>query len=229
MSQKKDHKNEMVLAPSDAAVLLRRLADQLEASGVEIGEGTVENDGPVKIKQSVKTKSDKVSFTLKLKYETVLTPELNGALVELPEEKPEDDENTAPMKESQPEAKEAAGPTPAKLKTAGKAAAKPKKAKSGKDKTSSYKSLKKTMGKSFKSIKKALAEEALPSVDEINQFAADCELMTTFSGKGDAKYEDFLHHVGDLKAATGAGDFKALERAMAEISAMRKSCHSEFK
>jgi XXXCH domain-containing protein len=241
MSEKKDHKNEMVLAPSDAADLLRRLADQLEAGGVEIGEVTVENDGPVKIKQSVKTKSDKVSFKLKLKYETALTPELSGALGELPEEEPEDDEDAAPMEESQPKPAESAESKPAKpkkadkTKKAGKADAKAKQAKSskgkgkGKDNKDSYKSLKKSMGKSFKSLKKALAEEKPPSVDDINQFAADCELMTTFSDKGDAKYKDFLHHVGDLKAAAEAGDFKALDRAMAEINAMKKSCHEEYK
>lgn len=222
MSQKKGHKNEMVLSPSDAADLLRRLADQLEAGGVEIGEVVVENNGPVKIRQSIKTKADKVSFKLKLKYETALTPEINVALGELPEEEPEDEEETAREETGQPEAAE---PDPGESQAA--AAESPKK-KPGKNKPS-FKSVKSSMSKGFKLIKKALADDVMPPLAEIGQFAADCELMTTYPGKGDPRYQDFLHHVGDLKAAAEAGDVKALGRAMAEISAMRKSCHSEFK
>jgi XXXCH domain-containing protein len=225
MSEKKGHKNEMVLTPSDAADLLRRLADQLEAGGVEIGEVVVENDRPVKIKQSVKTKSDKVSFKLKLKYEAALTPELNGALGALPEEAPEAGEDEAQVEAFPPEPE----PDPDAIGTKSpQEKAKPKKAKPGTGKPS-FNSVKKSMSKGFKSIKKALAEDIIPSAEELNEFTADCELMTTFSGKGDPKFEDFMHHVGDLKAAAQAGDVKALGRAMAEISAMKKSCHSEFK
>lgn len=224
MAQSKDRKNEMVLTPTDAADLLRRLADQLEAGGGEIGEVVIENDGPVKIKQSIKTKSDKVSFKLKLKYETALTPELNGALGELPEEEPEEGVGAELEEDGQPETEDAQPSEPEAER-----AEEPKKVeKAGEDKPS-FKSIKKAMSKGFKSIKKALAEEIAPSLEEINDFAAHCEMVTTFPGKGDPLYQDFLHHVGDLKAAAEVGDAKALGRAMAEIGAMKKSCHGEYK
>jgi XXXCH domain-containing protein len=217
MSQSKSHKNEIALVPAEAAEFLRRLAGQLEAGGVEFGEVTVETDGPVKIKQSVKTKSDKVSFKLKLKYETALTPDLNGALDALPKEDSEDasEESVDELVTDEAQASEAAeGPE------------EEEKAKKSK---SSYKSLKKKMGKSYKSIKKGLADDIMPSKEDIDAFAADCEEMTTFPGKGDEHYQNFLHHVSDMKEAAQKGDAEALTRAIAEMGAIRKACHSEHK
>lgn len=220
MSQSKSHKNEITLVPAEAAEFLRRLAGQLESGGVEFGEVTVETDGPVKIKQSVKTKSDKVSFKLKLKYETALTPDLNGALGALPEEGPEDESQAVQEPASEPESGEA---------QASQATEEPQE-KADKPKTS-YKSLKKKMSKSFKSIKKALAEEGTPSKEDIEAFASDCQAMTTFTGKdkGEEHYQDFLHHVEDMKQAAQKGDAEALARAIAELGAMKKACHSDYK
>lgn len=217
MSQSKSHKNEIALVPAEAAEFLRRLAGQLEAGGVEFGEVTVETDGPVKIKQSVKTKSDKVSFKLKLKYETALTPDLNGALDALPEE---DTKDTSEELANELESEE--------VKTSG-AADEPEEEKRAKKSKSSYKSLKKKMGKSYKSIKKELADDKMPSREDIDAFAAECEEMTTFPGKGDEHYQNFLHHVGDMKEAAQNGDAEALARAIAELGALRKACHSEYK
>lgn len=214
MSQSKSHKNEIVLVPAEAAEYLRRLAGQLEAGGVEFGEVTVETDGPVKIKQSVKTKSDKVSFKLKLKYETALTPDLSGALGALPEEDAED---------ASEELVEESGIDEAKVS---EAAAEPEEEEKAK---SSYKSLKKKMAKRFKALKKELAEDSMPSKEDIAAFATDCEEMTTFDGKGDENYQNFLHHVGDMKEAGQNGDAEALSRAIAELGAIKKACHSEYK
>lgn len=222
MSQSKSHKNEITLVPAEAAVFLRRLAGQLESGGVEFGEVTVETDGPVKIKQSVKTKSDKVSFKLKLKYETALTPDLNGALGALPEEDIEKDDQTVQEPVSEPESGEAQASQAAEEPAEGEKADKPK---------SSYKSIKKKMSKSFKSIKKALAEEGMPSKEDIEAFAADCQTMTTFTGKdkGEEHYQDFLHHVEDMKQAAQKGDAEALARAITELGAIKKACHSDYK
>jgi XXXCH domain-containing protein len=242
MSQSKSHKNEMVLAPVDAADLLRRLAEQLEAGGVEIGQVTVENDGPVKIKQSIKTKSDRVSFKLKLKYETPLTPELNGALGQLPEEEPDEDEDESLELARQPESSEAQPAEPADepaakaaeesaQESAEEPAAKPaKKAKAPtKKKKPSYKTLKKGMGKTFKAMKQTLAEGGMPSLEEINSFAQNCELMTSYKGKGEPNYQEFLSCVNEFKEAGETGDAEALAQAVAALGAMKKSCHSQFK
>lgn len=74
MGDAKNLKSERSLTPAEAADLLRRLASQFEAGSVEIGPVTVELDQSLEFKQSVKTKPDKVSFKLKLKYEKSLMP-----------------------------------------------------------------------------------------------------------------------------------------------------------
>lgn len=207
MPRPKSHKQEMMLAPADAADLLRRLADQLDAGGADLGQIAVETDGPVKIKQSIKAKADKVSFKLKLKYATLLTPSLTSTLGKLPELEREEIEDQPAATGPQPATEEAlparAGP--------------------------SFKAVKKEMSQGFKTIKLALAEESMPPAEAISAFAQSCELMTTFADKGEPKYQDFLHHIDDLKRAGQAGDAKALARAIAEIGAMKKACHSQFK
>jgi len=185
MSESTDQKNEMTLTAGDAAAFLRRLADQLEAGGLEVGEVRVETDGEVKIKQSVKTKEDKVAFKLKLKYETPLNPEVSEAMAQ-DAEKP------------------------------------------GENKPS-YKSLKKRMAKSLGKLKKLLGQGVAPEAAEIEAFAADCELLTTFPDKGEEHYPDFMHHVEDLKKAMTAEDSSGMQRALAELAAMRKACHEQYK
>ncbi len=220
MSQKKNRNTELMLAPTKAADILRHLAAQLETGGVEFGKVLVEPDGPVSIKQTVKIKSGKVSFKLKLKYETALSTELKGALGGLPDEELEDDEGAVQQHVDQLESDKSQPAKPI---------VRPKEEVKISEATTSFKSVKKNMSRGFKSIKKALAEDIVPSNEEIEAFAADCESMTTFPGNGDAHYQDFLHHVGDLKEAGRTGDAKALARAMAEIGARKKACHSERK
>ncbi|MFH1061216.1 MAG: GAK system XXXCH domain-containing protein [Pseudomonadota bacterium] len=74
MGEGRNLKSERSLTPAEAAEMLRRLAQQFEAGSVEIGPVTVELDQSLEFKQSVKTKPDKVSFKLKLKYEKILMP-----------------------------------------------------------------------------------------------------------------------------------------------------------
>ncbi len=74
MSDGKSQKSERILSPAEAADFLRRLADQFAAGSVEIGAVAVELDQNLELKQSVKTKPDKISFKLKLKYEKSLMP-----------------------------------------------------------------------------------------------------------------------------------------------------------
>jgi XXXCH domain-containing protein len=74
MGEGRNLKSERSLTPAEAAEMLRRLAQQFETGSVEIGPVTVELDQSLEFKQSVKTKPDKVSFKLKLKYEKNLLP-----------------------------------------------------------------------------------------------------------------------------------------------------------
>lgn len=65
-------KMERRFSPLEAASFLRALADKLDQGRLEFGEVAVELDNSFTIKQSVKAKSDKVCFKLKLKYEKPL-------------------------------------------------------------------------------------------------------------------------------------------------------------
>jgi XXXCH domain-containing protein len=219
MSQSVSREKEIALTPAEAAELLRSLAGQLEAGGIEFGEVLVQTDGPVQIKQSIKTKSDEVSFKFKLKYETALNPDLDGALNKLPKLTPKAAEVAAEEGDELIEASEI---------QATKAMKRPSENRAGKDK-SSFKSVKKDMSRSFKAIKKSLADVTMPSKEDIETFALDCEEMTTYPGKSEEHYQDFLHHVGDMKTAAQKGDHEALARAIAEIGAMKKTCHSSRK
>ena len=61
-----------LMSPLEAAALLRSLAEKLEQGNLEFGHVSVELDDSFSVKQTVKTKSDRVCFKLKLKYEKVL-------------------------------------------------------------------------------------------------------------------------------------------------------------
>jgi XXXCH domain-containing protein len=74
MSDGRNQKSERLLSPAEAADFLRRLADQFAAGSLEIGAVVVALDQDLKLKQSVKTKPDKIAFKLKLKYEKSLLP-----------------------------------------------------------------------------------------------------------------------------------------------------------
>lgn len=65
-------KTERRFSPLEAAAFLRALADKLDQGRLEFGDVAVELDNFFTIKQSVKAKSDKVCFKLKLKYEKPL-------------------------------------------------------------------------------------------------------------------------------------------------------------
>jgi XXXCH domain-containing protein len=67
-----EQKTEKIMSPVEAAQFLRTLADHLERGQMEFGEVLVDLDAPFKVKQSLKAKSDKLSFKLKLKYEKSL-------------------------------------------------------------------------------------------------------------------------------------------------------------
>lgn len=64
-----EQKMEKLMSPMEAAGLLRSLAEKLETGNLEFGQVSVELDDFFSVKQTVKTKSDRVCFKLKLKYE----------------------------------------------------------------------------------------------------------------------------------------------------------------
>jgi len=72
-------KNRQTMPPQEAANFLRRLADQVEAGTLEMGDLRVEAEGPLEVITSGKTKHCRASFKLEMKYlkplEAVCHPE----------------------------------------------------------------------------------------------------------------------------------------------------------
>ncbi|MFH1032996.1 MAG: GAK system XXXCH domain-containing protein [Pseudomonadota bacterium] len=67
-----EKKTEKIMSPAEAAQFLRSLAEHLEKGQMEFGDVLVDLDAPFKVKQSLKAKSDKISFKLKLKYDKAM-------------------------------------------------------------------------------------------------------------------------------------------------------------
>lgn len=94
-----EQKTEKALSPVEAAKFLRGLADKLEQGRMEFGDVLVELDADFTLKQSVKAKSDRLSFKIKLKYEKAL-PVLGrpaGGMHPLLERDDDDDEPEPPQ------------------------------------------------------------------------------------------------------------------------------------
>lgn len=196
-----ENKLEKAMSPQEAAEFLRGLADSLESGHLDMGELELELDQSIKVKQSVKNKGGKVSFKLKLKYEKLTAPLAAGA-------------DQAPASLFSSQALEGA---PAALEGE-QVRERP-----------SYKQLKKEMGKVFKLITKPLAEGALPGADTVAGFLAQCQLMTSYPGRGDEHYADFLAQAEALSVAVAAGQLEEARQAAAGLEAAKKSCHAQYK
>ena len=88
-----------------------------------------------------------------------------------------------------------------------------------------YKTLKKRMDKRFKSIGERLKQGGLPSNVEAELFCSNAELMTSFPGRGDAMYQDFLDCIRDFRESFHNTDLERCKSSFAKLSAMKKSCH----
>jgi XXXCH domain-containing protein len=93
----------------------------------------------------------------------------------------------------------------------------------------SYKGLKKRMGKSFKGIKKELAAGGPPDYAAVLAFCDDCVLMTSYPDQGEEHYADFDRLTGQLRRAATDADLEDCRRVVAEMEAMRKACHDQYK
>ncbi len=88
-----------------------------------------------------------------------------------------------------------------------------------------YKALKKRMKQDFKDIGAALAAGFAPNPAVVASFLADSRLMTTYRGKGDASYPDYLAALAAFETAAASGDPEAMVPAYRELAACKKQCH----
>lgn len=206
MRDDKDRKSEVLMTPGQAAAYLRRLADELDKGQVEFGSVSVEEDGSVKVKQSVKTKPDKASFKLKLKYEKRFEPESQA------------ESGAEPAPETEPAVQPAPAPRP-----------EPEEEKLDAQGRPSYKKVKKRMQSRLGGIKKSVNWGGLPQVATAKAFHADCLLMCTYEGKGDEYYAAFRASADRFLAAVTAGDAEGAAQALEEMNAQKKDCHKRYK
>ena len=89
-----------------------------------------------------------------------------------------------------------------------------------------YKSLKKHMKSTFKTIGAALAAGQTPPAAEFASFIADSKLMVAYPGKGDEFYPEYLEKTQALEAAFAAGDLEAMQAMHQELARLKRECHS---
>ncbi|MFH1020196.1 MAG: GAK system XXXCH domain-containing protein [Pseudomonadota bacterium] len=92
-----------------------------------------------------------------------------------------------------------------------------------------YKTVKKRMDKCFKSMGDALKKGLIPEKGEVDSFIADSELMVAYPGPGDEHYDQYSKLCVQLNVACENGDLVAMQEKHAELKAMKKLCHEQYK
>ena len=92
-----------------------------------------------------------------------------------------------------------------------------------------YDDLKDRMKAEFKAISAGLLLNRLPEEALAKAFLRDCELMTTYSDKGDEYYPAFMSKVEEWTEAYENKDVEALKTANAGLDELKKACHARFK
>ncbi len=193
-------KFELVLPRVEALEALTRLTGPVPQGNLVIGEETVPLEDFTSLKVTLKNFGASSLLKVRLKY-----PALGVAA--LPSQ--------AAMEAEDAAVEAAAAARPAEPEAEPEEAGKPR-----------YKGLKKRMRHTFKAVLAALGAGMAPDMALLDEFIADCRLMTSFPGKGDAFYPAFDAEVDRLKAAALAGDMEAMIAAAAALDRMKKECHS---
>ncbi|MHB8988715.1 MAG: GAK system XXXCH domain-containing protein [Desulfobulbia bacterium] len=92
-----------------------------------------------------------------------------------------------------------------------------------------YKTMKKRMEKCFKSMGDALKKGIMPEKGEVDLFIADSELMVGYPNKGDEHYDQYAKLCVQLNVAYENADLAAMQEKYAELKAMEKLCHDQYK
>ena len=194
-----------MLSAHEAAAYLRQLAGQLENGSVFFDEADMDVSGVVSLKESLKSKSDKNTLKVKLKIYGL------GA-------HPGDDEDLTVETESEDEDDSEADQEAAPKEDDPADAERP-----------SYKRLKKRLQKAYKAINDRIGQGKIADLAVIQALYNDCLLMTSYSGKGDVYYPQFIALAERVLSTAEAANFESFKAAMAEIKKMKAECHDRYK
>jgi XXXCH domain-containing protein len=93
-----------------------------------------------------------------------------------------------------------------------------------------YKTLKKQMKSTFKSIKSSLAAGTLPNKETVDSFMREAEMMVSYTnrGYGDEYYEEFIQFCQEFKQIFDTEDIDKLLAAYNAIDARKALCHDKY-
>lgn len=97
-------------------------------------------------------------------------------------------------------------------------------------KPAEYKTLKKEINKSFKSLKASIDKGSMPAAQTVDTFIQQAEHMVTFKnlGYGDEYFEDFIRLCHEFKKTYQTGNIESLVRAYNNIDARKALCHDKY-
>jgi XXXCH domain-containing protein len=93
-----------------------------------------------------------------------------------------------------------------------------------------YKTLKKQMKNSFKTLKTSIEGGSLPDKKTVEMFMQQAEMMVSFtdSGYGDEYYDEFIKLCHEFKQTFVDGDFDKIVTAFNGIDARKALCHDKY-
>jgi XXXCH domain-containing protein len=91
------------------------------------------------------------------------------------------------------------------------------------------KTLKKRMGKSFKSFMKKIDKGELPERDLIARWCEDADLMGSLLDQGGEHVHSFKEKCHELLESVEQRQIASAQEAAAALNRMRKECHSRYK
>jgi XXXCH domain-containing protein len=91
-----------------------------------------------------------------------------------------------------------------------------------------YKSLKKRMKATFKTMTNTLLAGEIPDQALADSFVEDSRLMATYPGKGDEFYPVYTEAVDRFAQARATGDLEALRKSILELDRLKSDCHERY-
>ena len=92
-----------------------------------------------------------------------------------------------------------------------------------------YAGLKQEMKGQWDTLKACAAAGQQPDEQLLGAFYRNAQLITTYKGKGDDHYAQFLARIVSMEQVTGSGDWERFPEAVAGVASRVKSCHDIYK